>query len=215
MKRNSSIFTGSPAQSARLVLIIFILTVPAYCGTSNTALLIQQSPLDAGTVTPSPGVHNFELNTEVTLTAVPEPGYQFVYWLGDVSDPTSSRTIVLLNAPKIVIAVFERVEYEVLSVIESSKSMPIGGLILSAGDYGRQGYSGGGGRRPRSWSWPQPPEPEPWENDDLPVPKEGLDDFPVPDQGEDEFPVPNLPEPATVLTLAFGALLARKCRRGR
>jgi len=212
MERNGSTFAEYLAQVPRIFLLVSIVSVSAYCQTSNTALLIQQSPVEAGTVTPSPGVHNFELDTEVTLTAVPEPGYQFVYWLGDVSDPTSSRTIVLLNAPKIVIAVFERVEYEVLSVIESTKSTPIGGLIPSAGDYGRQGYSGGGGRRPRRRTWPQP---KPWENDDLPVPKEGLDDFPVPEQGQDEFPVPNLPEPATALILALGALLTRKCRRRR
>ncbi len=215
MKCNGSTFAEYLGQVPCIFLLVSVLTIPVYCQTSNTALLIQQSPVEAGTVTPSPGVHNFELDTEVTLTAVPEPGYQFVYWLGDVSDPTSSRTVVLLNAPKIIIAVFERVEYEVLDVLETIKSTPIGGLISSAADYGRQGYSGGGGRRPRRWTWRRQPEPEPWENDDLPVPKQDVDDFPVPEQGQDEFPVPNLPEPSTAVILALGALLAHKCRRRR
>ncbi len=141
------------------------------------------------------------------MTAVPKPGYHFVYWLGDVSDPTANSTIVYLDAPKIVIAVFERVEYDFLAVEERAQSRPVGGLVGSAGDYARGGGGGGIGRRP---SWPSPPSPPP-------PPPEEEEDFPVPPEGND-FPVPEpIPEPATVLLLGWGslALLRNRSRMRR
>jgi len=175
------------------MFILCALLEPAYCETDGTALLLQQAPPQGGIITPDVGVHHFDLNTDVTLTAVPRPGYQFIYWLGDVSDPTANRTVVYLDAPKIVVAIFERAEYKFLDVQERAQSGPGGGLGLFAGaaDYGRQGFGGGGGRKPQSW--PRPPDQEP-----QPEP----DDFPVP-----------IPEPATVCLLGLGGLILLPRRR--
>jgi len=164
----------------------------ASCAPNGPALLLQQTPPDGGTITPEVGMHHFDLNADVTLTAVARPGYQFVYWLGDVSDPTANRTVVYLDAPKIVIAIFERAEYEFLDVQEKAQSAPGGGLLAGAADYTRQGFAGGGGRRPNGPSWPEPPEGEP---------------------DDDDFPVP-IPEPATVCLLGLGGLTLL-CRRRR
>lgn len=163
----------------------------AYCQTGGPVLLLQQLPADGGTITPDTGVHHVELNTSVTLTAIPKPGYQFVYWLGDVSDPTLNRTTVYLNAPKIIVAIFERAEFEIEGLLEIGSGIPggfFGGMRASAGDYSRRGYAGGGGRRPQKVRRPtsKPPEPP------LPPP---------------EIPVP-IPEPATVVLLALGSYLA-------
>ncbi len=171
---------------------------PAYCQTNRPVLLLQQMPADAGTITPGPGVHYLEQDTIVTLTAVPRPGYQFVYWLGDVSDPELNRTMAYLDAPKIIIAIFERAEFDLEDMSEATQGMPggmAGGLRASAADYSRQGFSGGGARR-QSISRPpaQPPGPEP-----LPPP---------------EVPVPT-PEPATLVLLAVGSYLAFAGRRSR
>jgi len=183
-----------------IAVILAGLAGPAYCQMDGIVLLLQQTPPQGGTITPDAGVHRFELDKEVTLTAVPNPGYQFVYWLGDVSDSTANTTITYLDAPKIIIAVFERAEYELLLVEIEPKSTPYGGLRRSAADYARGGGGGGGGRRPRKWRWPEWPEEEEEE--------EG-NDFPTPPQGED-FPVP-IPEPATGILLAVGILaLLRK-----
>jgi hypothetical protein len=207
MKRSSTIFTGCGGVILALAVVLCGLLETAYCQTDGTMLLLQQTPPQGGMITPGVGVHNFGLNTEVTLTAIPKPGYQFVYWMGDVSDPTANRTIVHLDAPKIVIAVFERSEYEFLAVQERAQSAPRGGLVTSAADYSRGGISPVAAKRPHKWRWPSPPEPP--EPEDLPVPEEG-EDFPVPEEGED-FPVP-IPEPATVCLVGLGglALLSRK-----
>ncbi len=192
MRRYSSIFIRWRAVILAVMFILCALLEPAYCETDGTALLLQQTPPQGGTITPDVGVHHFDLNTDVTLTAVPRPGYQFVYWLGDVSDPTANRTVVYLDAPKIVIAIFERAEYKFLDVQERAQSAPGGGLFAGAADYARHGFFGGGGRRPNG---PRPPDQEP-----------------QPEPDDDDFPVP-IPEPATVCLLGLGGLILLRRKR--
>jgi hypothetical protein len=212
MKQNRSILIGWQHVILALAVVLYGLFEPAYCrdtasqpfteghpGADGTVLLLQQSNLEAGIVTPEVGVHYFGLNTDITLTAIPKPGYYFLYWIGDVSDPTANRTIVYLDAPKIVLAVFERSEF----AFSLEETMMLGGgggggRYPSAADYGRQGYSGGGGKRPPKFEWPQPPE---WEQ-------------PAPPEVPDELPIP-LPEPATVLLLGLGSLLLVRPRTKR
>lgn len=191
MKRNSLICIRCKVVILAVMFISCTLYNPAYCETQSTALLVQQTPVQGGTITPDAGVHHFDLHTDVTLTAVPRPGYQFIYWLGDVSDPTANRTVVSLDAPKIVIAIFERAEFEFIDVQERAQSAPGGGLFASAADFGRQAFSGGGGRR---------------QNGQRP-PGNGPED----DNG---FPVP-VPEPATVCLMGLGGLSLLRRRHGR
>lgn len=200
MKSNSSIFIGWQGAILTLAIVLFGLLEPAYSQgpilqnvakwepqTDGIALLLQQTPEEGGKITPAVGVHHFEPGTEVTLTAVPEPGYQFVYWLGDVSDPAANSTIVYLGAPKIVIAVFERSKFDFVAFPERSQSAPGGGLFYSAGDYSRTVYAGGGAKRPHKP--PRPPEEQP-----------------PPEEEPEDFPVPEIPEPATVVLLGLGSL---------
>jgi hypothetical protein len=181
---------------------------PAYCaewqpGIDSTVLLMQQPDSRAGAVTPDVGVHHFDLNAEVLLTAVPKPGYYFVYWIGDVSDPTAISTHIYMDAPKIVVAVFARSEFEFL--IDDTMALGGGGgggLRRSAADYSNQGYTGGGSKRPHYPSYHTPPPPTPSE-DEFPVPEEEL---------PDDFPVPT-PEPATAFLLGLGSLLLVRGRK--
>lgn len=180
-----------------LVVAVFFCGLPelAYCQTTGPVLLLQQTPANGGTITPGTGVYHIKLNARITLTAVPQPGYQFVYWLGDVSDPTLKQTTAYLNAPKIIVAVFERTEYELEGEAELFQSIPggfRGRLRAGAADYSRQGFSGGGRRKPAGPP-ARPPAPEP------PIPP-------------GEIPVP-IPEPATVILLGLGGFLALAGRR--
>ena len=59
------------------------------------------------------------------------PGFKFVYWLGDVSNPEAVSTVVHLDKPKIVIAVFE----------QANGGISGGGL---SGGGGGLTYTGGG-----------------------------------------------------------------------
>jgi hypothetical protein len=179
--------------------------VPNYSQGSKMALLLQQTPVNGGSVEPGTGVHRLDNNSQVTLRAVPQPGYQFITWLGDVAEPTSSVTEAYMDSPKIIIAVFERAKFDYIEAADLIFNAPGGGLRASAGDISSGegsgaiiGRSGGSFGRPRI----KPPE-----QDDLPVPEEGqINDFPVPDQGE-------VPEPATVILLLSGAAMVATRRR--
>jgi hypothetical protein len=177
------------------------LVQPTYGQEDNPVLLIQQTPAEGGSVTPSLGVHYYEPSAYVRLTAVAKSGYQFVYWLGDVGNPGSPATAVRLDSPKIVVAVFERSKQDIALPEENSLSGPSGGLYGAVGDYARGGFTGSGGRRPRIYSSDTEAPPEPEEND-MSVPES--DDFPVP-----------VPEPTTVLLLVFGSVLGRAGMRKR
>ena len=154
-------------------------------------LLIEQSPIDAGKITPQSGIYNAELDEVVVLRAIARPGYQFVYWLGDVTDPTTNETTIFVDSPKIVMAVFERSKFE----------LPIDVGIVSG--IGRGGLRGRPVFRPRGMGGagggvdvPPPTEPpEPLERE-FPVPAEP---FPVPENDNEE-----IPEPATVILLGLG-----------
>jgi hypothetical protein len=197
MKHNALMLSYWRLSVMAVMVVVPGLLAPAYGQSSEQVLLLQQTPAEAGTVDPGIGVHRFEVNADVTLTANPKPGYQFVCWLGDVSNATSNATVVHLDGPMIVIAVFEQAQYEYLVPTEVIQSAPIGGLVPRRADYGRGGFGAPGGKRPHKFRAPSPPEPqEPTE-------------FPVPDVPDSQdFPVP-IPEPATVTLLALGALLAR------
>ncbi len=184
MKRGNK-NTGWQGVLLALVIIIAGLLEPAFSQTPSVALLLQQSPVQGGTIVPDTGVHHFSLNTKLVLTAVPKPGYQFMCWLGDVSDSTSNSTIVHLNAPKIVIAVFGQVEYEQLFVGEG---------ILGGGGGGTMG--GGGTSRVFASS----AAGTAWKGGGIVVPKKT--------EKPKEKPIP---EPATILLLGLGMIVL--CRR--
>jgi len=189
----------------KLHLIIFVIGIifiifssKAYCQGDGTALLVQVSPPGAGVVTPEPGVHRFISESQVNLNAVPNPGYQFVYWLGDVIEPAKENTLAMLDSPKIIIAVFEKSNFAFTA--EEQYTLPgagLGGVFSS-----RPNLAGSGGRgiiRRRRF------EP-------LRFPDNGDDD----DDGEEEepeFPVPEVPEPATGGMFLLGTLMLMAKRR--
>ena len=192
MKRNKTIIIRG-GKAILAIVFIGLMALPALAQQGQTTLMLEKSPADGGSVTPGTGIHNLGMGSQITLTAVPKADYQFAYWLGDVSDPTSSRTTAYIDSPKIIIAVFERVQYEFLEADALPKSAPGAGLIPSPTESG--GNSGGNTPTPKPTPTPTP-TPTP-----LPTP----DDFPVPD-GE------QVPEPATMGLLALGALLAARNR---
>lgn len=183
-------FTGCRRLIFFGAIIALGLTGSAYSQNPSLVLLLQQSPPEAGTITPQAGTHYYKLNSTVVITATAKPGYQFVCWLGDVKDPTSNSTIVELDTPKIVIAIFERIEFDFMDSQGGSLSMPIGGTIPSAGSFYPSG--GGFGNIPRGRGLRRGVQPT--------IKPPELPDF-------NDFPVP-LPEPASVLLLMFGGVLA-------
>lgn len=189
MKPGGSPFFGLKSLTAVLAIIAGWLFAPAYCQTSDVALLLQQTPNKGGAITPDAGVYHFKQNSEVTLTAAPKPGYQFVYWIGDVSDPAAISTSVYLDKPKIIIAVFEQGGYGVPAVEKGISGGGGGGgggsgFISPAMTFGQAGSISGvaGGVKPKIYQSAYP---------------------------KSEV----IPEPATCILLGFGSLFAFVRRR--
>lgn len=176
----------------------------AICDT-QVALMLKQTPANGGSINIGTGVHQYAPGSKVTVTATPRPGYQFVYWLGDVSDSTASTTVASVDSPKIIVAVFERVEYDFPAFEQMTRGRSGGGAMRKPADYYTGAPSAPGVKRPSKFSWPSFPSEE-QENGDLPVPDDG---------GSGDLPVPErVPEPATVAMLGLGALFARMRRQG-
>jgi hypothetical protein len=198
--KHSNSKSGGYVAALGCAILLLCLAAPGYCEEDGTALMLEMSPVNGGTLNLSPGVHTYDRDAEVTLTAVPNPGYQFVYWLGSVTDATTSTTIVRLDSPKIVIAVFERSKFAFVELEEGPQgSLGGGGLMASGSDYAAGLEDAGGGERPSHLHPTQPPKPK----EDVPVPEE-----------EPEFPVP-VPEPATIVFIFTGMLPLVKCSRRR
>ena len=174
--------------AAAVILVAAVATVRAQPHGSAYELLIEHSPADAGRVTPNSGTHHFSPNATVTLTANPQPGYRFAYWLGDVSDPSAERTTVLVNEPKVVVAVFhpdprKRPEQELGSAAGGAGGA--GMMVATATDLSAPGWSPAGGSQPGKVVMPGPAY----------------------------YPVVVTPEPTTIALLALGALALRRRRR--
>lgn len=193
MKRSGSKSSGFAATFG-CVILLFCLAGTGYCEEFGTSLVLDVSPVNGGTLNLSPGVHTYDRDSEVTLIAVPHPGYQFVYWLGNVSNARASSTTVYLDSPKIIIAVFERSKFEIVELEEGPQgSIGRGGLVGSGGDYAAGLEQAIGAKRPLHWHFPKPKPPE---EENPPVP---------PDKGEEPPPVP-VPEPATIVLIFAGML---------
>ncbi|MGA2915182.1 MAG: PEP-CTERM sorting domain-containing protein [Sedimentisphaerales bacterium] len=167
-----------------IICFIFLFAVRAFAQ-SDYAVLVQENPVGAGEIKPGIGVHTFNVNEVVTLTTVARPGWKFVYWLGEVSDPTANRTMLAVDGPKIIIAVFQRDEYELpgddMSIGEGPATLTRRYDSISSGDSG-------------SYTPPSnPPDNPPY--------------YPPDNPPDNPPPVPGVPEPATVLLLSLGTWL--------
>lgn len=205
-KERTTFFKGIKGLWLAAWVLCTVGTLLADTEENGYAVLIEQSPIHAGTINPGLGIHKMAVGATITLTAMPKPGYRFLYWVGDVSNPASMATQMRVDAPKIVIAVYERDEFEIPLEIsqEIPSGAPMGGAIRNNTMVG-----GGGGAMMTfypefeyaSFQWPDWPEPE--ENDPFPVPG---------DEPDKDFPVPGdqpIPEPTTMCLLAAGAVLLR------
>jgi Divergent InlB B-repeat domain len=69
-------------------------------------LTIIVSPPAGGTTTPPPGGNPEPENTVAVVTAIPNPGFAFSGWLGNVTAPANASTTVVMNQPQTITANF-------------------------------------------------------------------------------------------------------------
>ena len=76
-----------------------------------------------GSTTPSVGSYSHEEGSVVNIGAVPDSGWQFDSWTGDVEEPDSANTTVTINSGTTIKANFSEVEHS---------WWPTGGIIFGA-----------------------------------------------------------------------------------
>ncbi len=83
-----------------------------------------------GTTTPAVGEHDYAVGTIVNILAVPDVGYEFVSWTGDVASSTSEITTVTMDTDKVVTATFSALPTHynlVIHVIGGGTTSPTAG----------------------------------------------------------------------------------------
>jgi hypothetical protein len=167
---------------SRKGFLLLVVVAGLFASTRSQAgeisLCLQQTPDAGGAVNPAVGIYHYSSDSEVKLTATPNPGYQFVYWLGDVSDPKAVTTVVHLNKPKIIVAVFEQTDSDASAAGLSGGGGGGAGLFPSGMGFIQSGnVSVSSGSKPKTIHY-----------------------------GSNNAQPPVVPEPATGLLLALGTL---------
>lgn len=195
------------------VMMIGAMAVTAGAQTNDPlgyAVIVQQSPANGGSVTPGAGVHKVGVGQTVTLSATPNPGFRFAYWLGDVSSVSAAETVVNVDSPKMIIAVFERDDFEEPLAAAAAASGTGGGGGLRGSPFpvtSSDGMTSGTGAPLGSFRFPSQPKTPDFFDDDFPVPGDTDDDIVVPGDGE------QVPEPTTLLLLGLGAAALLRKRK--
>jgi hypothetical protein len=179
-----------------VLLLLFSAQVSAQ--DNSASLMLEANPPEGGYLNIKPGIHTFDMYAEVALKATPKPGYQFVCWIGSVSESSVSSTSVFLDSPKIIVAVFERTKFEMAGTevegggsdsefASSSSEGGGGGMVRSAGESDSSLEQAVSGTETANNNGPKIPH-------NVPVPGE------------------EVPEPATMALLLTGFLMIAKGR---
>jgi hypothetical protein len=84
------------------------------CTKSVTAIFIEKLPeltismKGKGSTSPEAGTHNYPPGTTVTITAIPDDGWQFDGWTGDVPESESALIVITIEANKDITANFSQ-----------------------------------------------------------------------------------------------------------
>lgn len=90
------------------------LASPTACGCGVYSLTTAVMPVAGGTVTKNPDAALYAPDSIVTVTAIPNTGYEFVSWSGDATGNDLSATVTM-NANKSVTANFQQIQSPALS----------------------------------------------------------------------------------------------------
>ncbi|OXU14517.1 InlB B-repeat-containing protein [Sedimentisphaera salicampi] len=195
------------------LVLIAVLLASGTAMAKRYMLYTDSTLAQAGVVTPSVSqAHYYEEGEVVTIAAQPYKGYEFVCWIGDVENPDSRSTRVVMDGPRYVVASFqvaesdEAVEVGIKSLEEGgrSRTIPAPNIgyndSISSTDYSSSVESYlAAAESPGTLSKPD-------------VTNVSAPDYRRP---SDVNPNPIIPEPATVTLLAAGAagLAARRLRK--
>jgi hypothetical protein len=73
-------------------------------------LKVNAEPDSGGKIEPEIGEHLYKAGEIVEIAAIANPGFKFVHWKGDVTDPDSAITTICIDSSKAVMAYFRGVD---------------------------------------------------------------------------------------------------------
>jgi len=138
----------------------------AYFSVNDANFSITLNVIGNGSVIKDPNETNYSYGTIVKLTAIPDLGWSFINWSGDLSGTISSMNI-FMDSDKSVVALFAEDQYILDIVIDGNGDVSknpdkefyvYGGNGDNGGNGGNGGSSTGGGGR-KSSSGKKPNEP--------------------------------------------------------
>ncbi len=80
--------------------------------TANFSRITHTLTVDAsgsGSTSPEIGAHSYDDGSVVSIIATPDKGWEFYIWSGDVADPASTNSTVIVDTDKTVAARFSRI----------------------------------------------------------------------------------------------------------
>jgi hypothetical protein len=84
-----------------------------------------------GTTNPLPGTYNYTEGSSLNVTAIPNPGYSFDYWLLDGEERTENPITMIINANHTLEAVFVDIPPEISIISPENKTYPIKDVPLT------------------------------------------------------------------------------------
>ncbi len=124
-----------------LILLLMVLLLPQFSGCgggggrTSVTLTIHVDPASSGTTVPSAGTHTYSLNHVESIAALPEDGFEFLRWDGDVDEQFEAETFVVMDSSKTLTAVFaEEGGTITLGPDDDEPMVGLDGLTLAAMD---------------------------------------------------------------------------------
>ena len=105
--------------------------LPVICAAAGAAVRISTPPVEhtliaatlgGGSTSPGAGSHAYTAGTVIDISALPAEGWAFERWTGDVADPASAETTIVMDGDKTVTAVF----------LELDLAPPVAGAVVAA-----------------------------------------------------------------------------------
>jgi len=88
-----------------------------------------------GATSPKTGTHRYDQGTTVSVKATPDQGWQFDGWDGEVSDPDSAATTIIIDSAKNIAANFSQIMHSLTSQVNGNGTItpPLDGQRYAEG----------------------------------------------------------------------------------
>ncbi len=118
---------------ASVVGLSFNLTVPALPALAQITYGLVVTTTTGGSVTsPGQGVFTTNPGTTVSLVAVPDPGYRFLYWTGEVAtvaNVNAASTTIIMNRDYTITANFAITTYNITTIGAANGTIAPSGVV--------------------------------------------------------------------------------------